>query len=245
MSPDTVGDLGTILGVWGHPDDEAYLSAGLMAQAVDAGRRVVCVTATAGEAGFAADDARSAEVRMALRKAEMAASLAELGVAEHRWLGYGDGRCAEVSDEQAVEVIAGIIAEVRPDTVLTFGPDGATGHPDHIAVSRWSTLACAAASSPPRLLYSTKSPEWNAMFFSVVPAGQVMMVDGRWPEEIPTGQLAVWLTCAGELLDRKVRALRAQQSQIEPLVTQYGVNWFRQITAEEFFREPLDTDSFG
>jgi LmbE family N-acetylglucosaminyl deacetylase len=245
MSPDTVGDLGTILGVWGHPDDEAYLSAALMAQAVDAGRRVVCVTATAGEAGFAADDARSAEVRMAIRKAEMAASLAELGVTEHRWLGYGDGRCAEVPDEQAVEVVAGIIAEVRPDTVLTFGPDGATGHPDHIAASRWSTLACAASSSPPRLLYSTKSPEWNAMFFSVVPAGRVMMVDGRWPEETPTDQLAVWLTCAGELLDRKVRALRAQQSQIEPLVTQFGLDWFRQVAAEEFFREPLDTDSFG
>src|ERR671922_141060 len=39
-------DLGTILGVWAHPDDEAYLSAGLMARAVRNGSRVVCVTAT-------------------------------------------------------------------------------------------------------------------------------------------------------------------------------------------------------
>ena len=96
ISPDTIGDVGSVLGVWGHPDDEAYLSAGLMALAVDAGRRVVCVTATAGEAGFPDDDARSVDARVAVRQAEMAASLAELGVAEHHWLGYGDGRCAEV-----------------------------------------------------------------------------------------------------------------------------------------------------
>ena len=46
-----VTDLGTILGVWAHPDDEAYLSGGLMAMARDAGARVVCVTATRGELG--------------------------------------------------------------------------------------------------------------------------------------------------------------------------------------------------
>ena len=62
---------------------------GLMARAVDAGRRVVCVTATQGEAGFPADDPRSEDERKAVRRAEMAASLAVLGVTEHVWLGYG------------------------------------------------------------------------------------------------------------------------------------------------------------
>jgi GlcNAc-PI de-N-acetylase len=46
-----VAALGTILGVWAHPDDEAYLSGGLMAMARDLGSRVVCVTATRGELG--------------------------------------------------------------------------------------------------------------------------------------------------------------------------------------------------
>ena len=44
-------ELGTVLGIWAHPDDEAFLSAGLMAAARDAGQRVVCVTATLGEHG--------------------------------------------------------------------------------------------------------------------------------------------------------------------------------------------------
>jgi LmbE family N-acetylglucosaminyl deacetylase len=46
-----VSGLGTILGIWAHPDDEAYLSGGLMALATDAGSRVVCATATRGELG--------------------------------------------------------------------------------------------------------------------------------------------------------------------------------------------------
>ncbi|HLZ38595.1 MAG TPA: PIG-L family deacetylase, partial [Mycobacteriales bacterium] len=50
-SPSGVADLGTILGIWAHPDDEAYLSAGLMAIARGAGSRVVCATATRGELG--------------------------------------------------------------------------------------------------------------------------------------------------------------------------------------------------
>jgi LmbE family N-acetylglucosaminyl deacetylase len=64
MSVDTSGDLGSLLGIWAHPDDEAYLSAGLMIRATEAGHRVVCVTATKGEAGFSADDERSAPERM-------------------------------------------------------------------------------------------------------------------------------------------------------------------------------------
>src|SRR6476659_3690560 len=101
MTTDTTGELGTILGVWGHPDDEAYLAAGLMVAAGAAGRRVVCVTATQGEAGFPADDPRPVEERKLLRQQELAASLGVLGVTEHSWLGYADGRCAEVPDAQA------------------------------------------------------------------------------------------------------------------------------------------------
>ena len=49
ITSDDVAELGTILGIWAHPDDEAYLSGGLMALARDNGQRVVCVTATRGE----------------------------------------------------------------------------------------------------------------------------------------------------------------------------------------------------
>ena len=246
MAPNTTGDIGSILGIWGHPDDEAYLAAGLMRLAVEAGRRVTCVTATCGEAGFPDDDPRSGPERKEVRKAEMAASLAELGVTEHHWLGHGDGACAAVPDDEAVAVVRSIIEDVQPDTLLTFGPDGATGHPDHIAVCRWSTLACAALARDggptPRLLYATKSAEWNEEFFAHVDPADVMMIEGMRPEAVPTDEMAVWFTCEGQVLERKARALRAQASQIDGLVAAYGHDAFIHLVREEFYRTPRPSD---
>jgi LmbE family N-acetylglucosaminyl deacetylase len=139
--PDLVPGLGTILGVWAHPDDEAYLAGGLMALARRAGQRVVCVTATRGELGTS-DPERWPPEKLAVERAkEMARCLEILGVTEHLWLDRPDGACAAVPDADGAARIASIIRRVRPQTVLTFGPDGMTGHSDHIAVSRWTTLA--------------------------------------------------------------------------------------------------------
>ena len=243
MAPDTTGDLGTVLGVWGHPDDEAYLSAGLMMRALSDGHRVVCVTATRGEAGFPAHDQRSIAERQAVREAELAACLGVLGVTEHRWLGYGDGRCADVPDEEAVAVLADVMTEVRPDTVLTFGPDGGTGHPDHVAACRWSTLAFErAALAGSRLLYSTKTREWANRVYVGVDPSTVMMVEGLEPESVDPGELAVWFTCDDSLLARKVDALRAQASQVEPFVQAVGEAAYTELVRDEFFREPRAGD---
>ncbi len=95
--------LGTILGVWAHPDDETYLCGGLMARAVRAGDRVVCVTATRGELG-SPDEERwpSGPELAAVRTAEMETALAYLGVTEHHWLDYPDGGCGDVDQNDAL-----------------------------------------------------------------------------------------------------------------------------------------------
>lgn len=234
-------DLGTILGVWAHPDDEAWLSAGLMAHAAAAGRRVMCVTATRGEAGFPGDDPRSVTERQHVRSTELAASLEILGVTEHHWLGYRDGECDKVPDSEAVPVIESLIAQIRPDTVLTFGPDGATGHPDHLAAFRWTTRAFERAAIPgSRLLYATQSREWTDTYID--DHADFMMIDGLEPESVTNSELAVWFTCDDELLERKVRAMRAQASQIEPIVADAGLEAFSAMVREEFFRLPRPTD---
>jgi len=237
--PDHDGELGSILAVFAHPDDEAYLAGALMAKAVDEGRRVVCVTATRGELGFPDDDPRSEEERAAVRTAEMAACLGILGVQEHHWLDLPDGAGKEVPDEVPVARIAELIDEIRPDTTLTFGPDGQTYHVDHIAISRWTTLAVAAAQHSTRLLYAAMTEEWVQLFADHgVDLSQVMMVPGVVPPTVPSEELAVWFRAEGDLLDRKVRALRAQASQVEPLVQQFGVEAFAVQAADEFYREP-------
>jgi hypothetical protein len=121
-------DLGTVLGIWAHPDDEAFRSAGPMAAARDAGQRVVCVTATLGEHGTD-DPQRWPPQRLArVRTHEARASLAALGVTEHHLLGVSDGTCAAQPPDSVVRRLAQIIQSV--DTILTFGPDGMSGHED-------------------------------------------------------------------------------------------------------------------
>ena len=235
--------LGTILGVWAHPDDETWLTAAVMARAVEAGRRVVCVTATKGEAGFPGDDPRSEAERAAVREAEMALSMAALGVTEHRWLGFVDGGCAAVPDEQAVAIVTGLIEEIRPDTLITFGPDGGTGHGDHVAVCRWSTAAAEAAGDrAPRLLYATRTREWTERFQDGLDLASIMMIEGFEPEMVEPEELSVWLHCDDSELDRKIVALRAQASQIEPLVEAYGLEIMREVNRDEFFRDPRESD---
>src|SRR5213080_4296866 len=130
MSDVTGPDLGTILGVWAHPDDEAYLAAGLMARAARDGQRVVCVTATRGEEGSWDEERWPPATLGAVREAELLRSLEILGVTDHRFLDYHDGSCAAVDPEEGAARIEAIVREVEPDSLLSFGPDGMTDHPD-------------------------------------------------------------------------------------------------------------------
>jgi LmbE family N-acetylglucosaminyl deacetylase len=137
MTMSDIAALGTILGVWAHPDDEAFLSGGIMAMATDAGSRVVCVTATRGEAGSSDPVRCPPHVMAKKREHELVECLAILGVQEHQWLDHHDGECASVDLDEAATQIAAVIEEVQPDAILTFGPEGFTDHPDHKAISRW------------------------------------------------------------------------------------------------------------
>ncbi len=95
MSALDVRELGTVLSVWAHPDDETYLAGGVMASCAEAGQRVVCVSATAGEHGTATRSPGPRTPR-ALRRGETAAAMAVLGVDDHRFLGFEDGTLATI-----------------------------------------------------------------------------------------------------------------------------------------------------
>jgi LmbE family N-acetylglucosaminyl deacetylase len=231
-----VTQLGTIVGVWAHPDDEAYLTGGLMAMAADAGSRVVCVTATRGEHG-SPDPVRWPPERLArTRERELAASFAALGVTEHRWLGFEDGTCAAVDPALVVPRLAGILADVGADTVVTFAPDGMTGHPDHRAVSHWVSSACAGLGHDVRVLHATATPGHMKRFaelherFDVYAPGT--------PDCTEEVDLALHLRLDPDLLDRKVVALRAQATQTSGLVQAIGDGVFAEWVAEEYFTVP-------
>jgi LmbE family N-acetylglucosaminyl deacetylase len=228
-----VAELGTMLAVWAHPDDEVYLAGGLMALAADAGCRVVCLTATRGEHGTA-DPLRWPPARLAaVRELELAAALTALGVNEHHWLGIEDGTCATASSIGPVATIARLIRELGADTVVTFGPEGMTGHPDHRAVSRWTTQAWAVSGANGRLLHATSTAAFARRFRSV--HDRFAVFERGLPIVTPEADLAVHLSLSGDLLDRKVVALRAHASQTAELIAAMGEDLFREWCAEESF----------
>lgn len=226
--------IGTLLGIWAHPDDEAYLSAGLMAKVRDAGGRVVVATATRGELGTADPERWPPERLAPLRERELSDSLAVVGVREHHWLGYRDGGLPEVPVDTAVSRIVRLMRSVRPDTVVTFGADGMTGHDDHRTVSRWVTEARHRAGSAARLWYSTVTPEfhdeWGSFNDSIG-----LWFEGATPPLTPRSELAAEVRCTGSLLDQKYRALRAHASQTRPLEDLMGTERFRRWWAAESF----------
>jgi LmbE family N-acetylglucosaminyl deacetylase len=236
--------LGRVLAVWAHPDDETYLAGGLLALAADAGDDPVVVSATDGERGFGDDPAWPVERARNVRRCEARAAMAILGVDDHRRLELPDGACHEVEARPAVERLTAIIDEVRPDTVLTFGPDGITGHPDHRAVSAWTTAAVRGARRTPRLLYAAVE-QGHFDRWAAEEERLGVRIEGDGPVVAEAGDLAVHLRLGGALLDRKVAALRAMATQTAPLVTLLGEEGYADWVADEAFVEAVLESTAG
>ena len=224
---------GPVLSVWAHPDDETYLSAGVMSAAIRAGHNVTCVTATKGEFGSPDPDEWPPARLGLLRTHEMAAAMAVVGVTDHRFLGYYDGHCEAADQQVAVARIADIMAEVKPTTIVTFGPDGMTGHPDHIAVSNWTTAAWKQLGMPGDLLYARVTPEIDRRhgedfhLYDIFPPGFPVIAS-------PEDEL-VELHLSDTEVDRKLAMLGCHSSQTRPLFNALGVSRIESMWRIETF----------
>jgi LmbE family N-acetylglucosaminyl deacetylase len=228
--------LGTVLGVWAHPDDETYLSSGLMALARRAGSRVVCATATRGELGTDDPDRWPPERLAGTRDLEVAAAMAVLGVEEHRCFGLPDGALSAHDRRDGIERVHRLVDEVRPDTIVTFGPDGATFHPDHVCVHHWVVEAWERRGRAARLLQAALTTDHLHRFGALYERWGVYMTAER-PQAHPAGSLAVHLELEGPALDRKLTALRAMATQTAPAVELMGEELFAAQASEEAFIE--------
>ena len=135
-----------------HPDDESLGFGGVLARYADEGVETSLVTATRGQRGRFRGHARDApehpgeDALAALREAELRAAAHALGIGDVSVLDYRDQFLDQADARDAIRQIAFHIRRVRPHVVLTFGPDGAYGHPDHIAISQLATSAAVAAT---------------------------------------------------------------------------------------------------
>ena len=142
-----------LMAVVAHPDDEALGLGGTLAKYASEGVDTLLLTATRGESGryrgHRGDEYHPGPEKLAkIRESELRAAASVLGIREVTLLDYPDQGLDRADAGEAIAQIATHLRRTRPDVVLTFPPDGAYGHPDHIAICQYTTAAVAAAASP-------------------------------------------------------------------------------------------------
>jgi LmbE family N-acetylglucosaminyl deacetylase len=214
-----------------HPGDEAFGFGGAIAQAANSGAYVVVVCATRGRF-----DPRLLEKPPApggrnrhysnpvvwrnldtVREDEMRRSVALLGVNVLRVLDYAEEALATTNPAELTGRLVEPIRMHRPEVILTFGPDGVTGDPDHVAVSRAVDDAFRLAAEP--LAYEDDLEEdqvaWRAakLYHLVEPPSQLASLSGMAPEGYGSGDADTLTLDLGELSRLKLAAISRHVSQ--------------------------------
>ena len=171
-----------LLGVFAHPDDETFCAGGTLAKYVAAGWEVMVVSATRGQAGQIRDPLAATRRTLGqAREREFYAACEQLGIHHAHLLDYMDGTLQEVEEHELTGAVVEIIRAFRPDIVITFGPDGAYGHPDHIAIGAATTRAFEQAGSSrhfPEQLAAGRRPHRPAqLYYSYFPPSRLLLRD--------------------------------------------------------------------
>ena len=220
----------TLLAVLAHPDDETFRCGGMLALLTRQGVRVQVLTATRGQAGSCGDPpvCRPESLGM-VREAELCCACAALGLEPPILLDYQDGALDRVSETEAVNRIMAFVQELRPQVLLTWPPDGLSGHPDHVAVSRWTGLAFQQAavleSDAPASLYHLVLPRSIAGRLGLVHLQAI-------PDEAVT--LTVEVTPVWEQKLAAVNCHRTQLGVSPIMVAEEEQQWF--FLGREYFR---------
>ena len=233
-----------------HPDDESLGTGPTLAKYAREGVETYLVTATRGERGWTGNPQEypGAEALGKLREQELLDAAKILGLREVQFLDYIDGELDQANPAEAVARIVKHLRRVRPQVVITFGPDGAYGHPDHIAVSQLTSAAILSAAdatypdpaSPHRVskLYHMVLIQRKADLYIKVFGDLVMSIDGvpRTPVILPDWLVSAWPETSDHwsTVMRAVSYHRSQVSDYNNLVT----------LSEEYHRQLWNCDTY-
>ncbi|WP_448601083.1 PIG-L deacetylase family protein [Thermoflexus hugenholtzii] len=194
-----------VLAVFAHPDDESCLAGGVLARCVAEGFEVSLICATRGEQAppcCLPEPVSPAEMGR-IREQELRCAAQVLGIRRVRILNLPDGLVWE-HRERLEALLVRFIRDLQPLVVLSFGPDGVTGHPDHVAVGEAVARAIEAAgqsSKDPELTRAGLKP-WRVPFY-------YQLVDPRRSDS----EGEIWMIDVSAHLWTKIRALRCHQTQ--------------------------------
>lgn len=205
-----------ILAIFAHPDDETFLAGGTLAKYAASGWEVSVVCATRGEAGRRGDyekEALSPEEFALVRQREMEAACEILGVRPPIFLECADQGVLKECMVAGKEEVARFLRDLDPGVVITFGPDGVSGHVDHVAISRIVTGAVLGAKLP----LSPSEPEGETERFQVPSLYYVLRSDLLTtcckPESLVLPPPVTTVIDVGGFVDRKLAAMRCYRSQ--------------------------------
>ena len=216
-----IEELGTILCIGAHPDDETWIAGGILATAAKNGQKVVVITATKGEAG-ATDEERWPQKELGnIRAQELHESLRILGVEEHGMLECLDGECDKADEQDMALQLAVVMHREKPDTVMTFGPEGLTGHSDHAAVSRWVSKAANLVDCNPKIYHAIHTLEWYERVGKELDEKANVFFNIEEPPFAELEDLAINYDLPDDIADLKLKALQAQESQMEGLLSKF------------------------
>jgi LmbE family N-acetylglucosaminyl deacetylase len=229
-----------LLAVVAHPDDDTFACSGTVAlHADEPGFRFALVHVTSGESGMISDPSLATRANLgAVREDEDRRSWVALGRVpdRHEFLRYPDGGVADAPFDELVERIAAILREERPDVVITFGPEGVTGHADHITAGRATTEAfrrCRVGSDGlARLLYSSIPNSMIERFNEELVATGKEPIDPTQPFQprgVPDETIGVNVDCSS-VVDRKRAAIREHRTQANDFSDELEDEVFRHET---------------
>lgn len=215
--------------VFAHPDDDTFGVAGTIALHGDEGLQVLTILATSGEAGPIADPALATRENLGeVREAEARESYQAIGApdVDLRFLRYPDGELARAPRAEVLERVTGALVEFRPDVVVTFGPDGITGHEDHVTIGEIATEAFHRARA-------ASDGAFHRLLQVAIPTRRIE----RWrelqrmagqepfdpqapfaPRGVPDEDIAVEVDTS-TVWERTLEALRAHRTQAEEMET--------------------------
>jgi LmbE family N-acetylglucosaminyl deacetylase len=160
-----------LLAILAHPDDESLGLGGTLAHYAAEGVETYVLTATRGEAGryFDNESRPSDEEVGRARERELRAAAAELGVHDVALLDYRDKELDSADSAQVLAAITTHIRRIRPQVVVTFPPDGAYGHPDHIAISQYAVSAAVLAADASYTTVASPPHRVAKLYYFVTP----------------------------------------------------------------------------
>jgi LmbE family N-acetylglucosaminyl deacetylase len=191
-----------LLAVFAHPDDETFRPGGTLAILARQGVCVELLTFTHGEAGSCGDPPLCAPGELAaVRERELRCACSCLGIAPPRLSNHADGHLREANAQTMIEQILSVVHDMKPEVLLTFGPDGLSGHPDHIAVGQWVKQAFRRAEG------------LAALYAVAVPRSLAQKLELRQVHAVPDETIALTVDVSS-VWETKLTAMRCHATQL-------------------------------